>query len=347
MRRLWRSVSAGMCAVLLALGGIIFLALPASAHGAMLIPGSRTFLCYEDGITATGQIVPHNPACAAAIANSGPTPLYNWFAVGNRSGTTSGETVGFIPDGKLCSGNSNYYDFSGFDLANPNWPKTHLTAGAAMEVRFNKWAAHPGTISLYITKDGWDPTKPLTWSEINPTPFSTVTQPPSVGDPGSINSYYYWNATLPAGKTGYHVIYSVFARTDSTETFYGCSDVIFDGGNGQVTGIGATAPPPTETPCTATYSIVNSWPGGYQAQVTVTNPTTLTLFGWTAGWVLANDETIASSWNGKLSVAGSLATMKNADWNVTLPPGGSATFGFTTNQASAPVVPASISCQSP
>ena len=347
MRRLWRSVSAGMCAMLLALGGIIFLALPASAHGAMLIPGSRTFLCYEDGITSTGQIVPHNPACAAAIANSGPTPLYNWFAVGNRSGTTSGETVGFIPDGKLCSGNSNYYDFSGFDLANPNWPKTHLTAGSTMEVRFNKWAAHPGTISLYITKDGWDPTKPLTWSEIDPTPFSTVTQPPSVGDPGSINSYYYWNATLPAGKTGYHVIYSVFARTDSTETFYGCSDVVFDGGNGQVTGIGATAPPPTETPCTATYSIVNSWPGGYQAQVTVTNPTTLTLFGWTAGWVLANDETITSSWNGKLSVAGSLATMKNADWNVTLPPGGSATFGFTTNQASAPVVPASISCQSP
>jgi cellulase/cellobiase CelA1 len=79
----------------------------------------------------------------------------------------------------------------------------------------------------------------------------------------------------------------------------------------------------------------------------VTNPTTLTLFGWTVGWVLANDETVASSWNGKLSVAGSLATMKNADWNVTLSPGGSTTFGFTTNQASAPVIPASVSCQSP
>src|SRR2546429_312298 len=117
----------------------------------------------------------------------------------------------------------------------------------------------PGTMSLYITKDGWDPSKPLTWSEINPTPFTTVTNPPSVGDPGSISSYYFWNATLPAGKTGYHVIYSVMARTDSTETFYGCSDVMFDGGNGEVTGIGATAPPPTETPCTATYSIVNSW----------------------------------------------------------------------------------------
>jgi chitin-binding protein len=182
---------------------------------------------------------------------------------------------------------------------------------------------------------------------LEPTPFSTVTDPPSVGDPGSIGSYYYWNATLPAGYTGYHIIYSVWARSDSTETFYGCSDVVFDGGNGQVTGIGSTAPPPTETPCTATYSITSTWPGGYQAQVTVTNPTTFTLYGWTVGWVLADDETIGNSWNGTLSVAGSLATMKNADWNNVLAPGGSATFGFTTNQASSPVTPTSISCQSP
>src|SRR5215472_4021631 len=101
---------AGASAMAAGLGAALLFAPPASAHGAMEIPGSRTFLCYEDGITSTGQIVPHNPACAAAIANSGPTPLYNWFAVGNRSGTTSGQTVGFIPDGKICSGNSNYYD---------------------------------------------------------------------------------------------------------------------------------------------------------------------------------------------------------------------------------------------
>jgi predicted carbohydrate-binding protein with CBM5 and CBM33 domain len=178
-------------------------------------------------------------------------------------------------------------------------------------------------------------------------PFSTVTDPPSVGNPGSIDSYYYWNATLPANKTGYHIIYSVWARSDSVETFYGCSDVVFDGGNGEVTGIGSSAPPPVETPCTATYSITSTWPGGFQAQVTVTNPTTSTLYGWTAGWVLANDETISSSWNGTLSAAGSLATIKNASWNPVLAPGGSVSFGFTANEASTPVVPASVTCQSP
>ena len=220
-------------------------------------------MCYEDGITSTGQIVPHNPACQSAIANSGPTPLYNWFAVGNRSGTTSGGTVGFIPDGKLCSGNSNYYDFSGFDPASANWPKTHLTAGATIQVRFNKWAAHPGTFSLYITKHGWDSTQPLTWADLEPMPFSTVTHPPSVGNPGSVSSYYYWNATLPANYTGYNIIYTVWARSDSSETFYGCSDVVFDGGNGQVTGIGSTAPPPAATPCVANYSIASTLAGRF------------------------------------------------------------------------------------
>ena len=348
MRRRDRSILMGVCAVMVALSGVVLLNGPsASAHGTLVMPGSRTFLCYEDGITSTGQIQPHNPACQAAIANSGPTPLYNWFAEGNRSGTVSGETVGFIPDGKLCSGNSNYFDFSGFDQASADWPKTHLTSGSTVQIQYNKWAAHPGTMSLYITKPGWDSTKPLTWADLEPTPFSTVTNPPSVGNPGSIDSHYFWNATLPAGYSGYNIIYTVWARSDSTETFYGCSDVVLDGGTGQVTGIGNTAPPPTPVPCTATYSITTTWPGGFQGQVTVTNPTTSTMYGWTVGWVLANDETVSSSWDGTLSAAGSLATMTNASFNNVLAPGGTATFGFTSNETSTPAVPSSLSCESP
>jgi predicted carbohydrate-binding protein with CBM5 and CBM33 domain len=347
VRRLTRRFLTSAAVIVATAGAIVIPAAPAWAHGAMEIPGSRTFLCYEDAITSTGEIQPHNPACAAAIAQSGPTPLYNWFAVGNRSCATSGMIQGCIPDGKLCSGNSNYYDFSGFDAASPDWPKTHLTAGSTIQIRYNKWAAHPGTWSLYITKPGWDPSQPLTYEDLNPVPFSQATDPPSVGDPGSIDSYYYWNATLPADYTGYHIIFSVWARSDSTETFYGCSDVMFDGGNGEVTGIGDTAPPPAETPCNASYSIVSTWPGGFQAQVTVTNPGTTTLTGWTVSWVLADDETISSSWSGVLSQAGSLATMKNADWNNVLAPGGTASFGFTANETSSPVIPSNITCQSP
>lgn len=340
-------------AIAAALAASVVSAAPASAHGAMMMPGSRTFLCYEDGLTSTGQIIPQNPACQAAVASSGVTPLYNWFAVGNRSGATSGETSALIPDGKLCSGNSNYFDFSGFDQANSNWPVTHLTAGSNIQIKYNKWAAHPGTFSLYITKDGWDSTKPLTWEDLESTPFSTVTLPPSVGDPGSVSSYYYWNATLPSGKTGYHIIYSIWARSDSTETFYGCSDVMFDGGNGNVTGLGPGSgstggtPPPT-VQCSAAYSVTSSWSGGFQGQVTITNPNTSAINSWTASWDLPDGESISSAWNGTLSQAGSLATVKSASWNGQLAPNASTSFGFTANYTGSgtPAAP-TVSCTSP
>jgi predicted carbohydrate-binding protein with CBM5 and CBM33 domain len=344
LRSRWAAAAIAAAA---ALSATLLAAAPAQAHGALMVAGSRTFLCYQDGITSTGQIIPQNPACQSAVAQSGTNSLYNWFAVGNRSGATSGGTVGFIPDGKLCSGNSNYYDFSGFDLASADWPKTHLTAGATIQYRYNKWAAHPGTFRSYITKDGWNPNRPLTWADMETTPFYSVTDPPSVGDPGSINSYYYWNAALPANKTGNHIIYSVWARSDSTETFYGCSDVVFDGGNGQVTGIGQSGPPPATVACAATYATTSTWPGGFQAQVTVTNPTTSSMNGWTVSWVLANGETINSAWNGTLSQAGSLASVKSTDWNRTLSPGGSTSFGFTANSAAPPTAPSSLTCQSP
>ncbi len=346
MRKRTRLTLAGVASAVAALAATVLFAAPASAHGAMMMAGSRTFLCYEDGITSTGQIVPQNQACQSAVAVSGTTPLYNWFAVGNRSGTTSGETSALIPDGKLCSGNSNYYDFSGFDQVNGNWPVTHLTSGATIQIQYNKWAAHPGTISLYITKDGWDQTKPLTWADLESVPFSTVTNPPSVGNAGSINSYYYWNATLPV-KTGRHIIYSIWARSDSVETFYGCSDVVFDGGNGNVTGLGSSGPPPNPVPCNATYAITSTWPGGFQAQVTVTNPTTSTMYNWTVSWVLADGETINSAWNGNLTTAGSLATMNNANWNNVLAAGASTSFGFTANSTATPSVPSGVTCESP
>ena len=243
---------AAVLSALLATALTVLNAAPASAHGAMMIPGSRTFLCYEDGLTPQGNIVPNNPACAAAVAQSGVTSLYNWFAVLRSDG--AGRMEGFIPDGKLCSAAATVYDFSGYDLARDDWPVTHLTSGASIEMRYNKWAAHPGSFRMYITKDSWSPTRPLAWSDLESVPFSDVTNPTSVGSPGSIDAYYYWNATLPSGKSGRHIIYSVWTRSDSNETFYGCSDVVFDGGNGEVTGIGGTATPtPTPTPARARH----------------------------------------------------------------------------------------------
>ncbi|HEU5161106.1 MAG TPA: lytic polysaccharide monooxygenase [Streptosporangiaceae bacterium] len=344
MRKRWRIALATLVVTLPALFVPALTSSPASAHGAAIIPGSRTFLCWEDGLTPTGEIVPKNPACAAAVAQSGTTSLFNWFAVLRSDG--AGRTQGFIPDGRLCSGAATVFDFEGFNLPRDDWPLTHLTAGANIEFRYNKWAAHPGSFREYITKDSWSPTRPLTWDDLEPTPFSEVTDPPSVGNPGNVESYYHWNATLPANKTGRHLIYSVWTRSDSNETFYGCSDVVFDGGNGEVTGVGQGNGNTTPGTCTATLRVTNSWSGGFQAEGTVTNTGTSALFGWTVSWISPSGVTVASAWNGTFTPAGDLATIRSVDWNRSLAAGASTTFGFTGNSSGTPTLP-TASCSSP
>ncbi|UED87086.1 lytic polysaccharide monooxygenase auxiliary activity family 9 protein [Streptomyces profundus] len=222
-----------VAASLPAMTAVVFTGGSAAAHGAPMDPGSRTYLCWKYGVNETGAIDPANPACAAALEEGGQNAFYNWFAVLRSDG--AGRTEGFIPDGQLCSGGATVYDFSGFDLVHEDWPTTHLTSGADWEFTYNPWAHHPGTFHQYVTVDGWDPTTPLTWDDLEDTPFHSETDPPYRGGVGDAESEYYWDAQLPSGKTGQHIIYTVWERSDSEETFYGCSDVVFDGGNGEVT----------------------------------------------------------------------------------------------------------------
>jgi predicted carbohydrate-binding protein with CBM5 and CBM33 domain len=336
-----RSTLAAVIGIACVLVTGLLIAPSATAHGAFMRPGSRTFLCWEDGLTDTGQIVPKNPACSAAVAQSGANSLYNWFAVLRSDG--AGRTRGFISDGQLCAGGNPGY--TGFDLPSPDWPVTHLTSGANFDFRYNKWAAHPGSFYLYVTKDGWDPTKPLTWDELESSPFNVADHPPSTGPVGSVDGYYYWSGNLPANKTGRHIIYSVWTRSDSNETFYGCSDVVFDGGHGEVTGVGQSGGgTPGTTPCTATSRITSSWSGGYQAEVTVQNEGSAALNGWTVSWQLGSGQTVDSVWNGALTVNGDLATVRNADWNRTVASGASTTFGLVASGSSAAPT---LTCASP
>lgn len=336
---------------------------PAAAHGAPMQPGSRTFLCWKDGLSPAGNIVPINPACAGAVAESGDNSLYNWFSVLRSDG--AGRTTGFIPDGKLCSGGNP--GFSGYDRVSADWPVTHLTSGAPWTFSYNAWAAHPGWFSVYVTRDGWDQTRPLTWSALEATPFAVADHPRVTGAVGTLDGQYRWAADLPSGKSGRHVIYMVWKRSDSAETFYSCSDVVFDGGNGEVTGVnrgGGTDPTPNPTPtpsptvtstptptpttttpppagdptCMALYEITNRWPGGHQAAVTVMNHGAIPMNGWTAAWRRPDGQTVSSVWNGTATLSGADVSVRNLSWNAVVPPDGSTTFGLTVagNESVAP-----------
>lgn len=234
-----RKAAAGAVVFLMIVGTAVLLpSSPASGHGAQVFPGSRQYFCWVDGLSETGEIIPINPACQEAVAQSGTTPLYNWFA--NLHPSAAGQTEGFIPDGQICSGgNGGPFDFDPYNMMRDDWPITHLTAGTTYEFRHNNWADHPGRFDVYLTVEGWDPSAPLSWSDLEL--IDTAEDPEATGPPGSLN-YYFWDTTFPSDRTGRHLVFTHWVRSDSPENFYSCSDVVFDGGNGEVTGLGRDEP---------------------------------------------------------------------------------------------------------
>jgi len=361
-------LAVAMTAVLVATGVAVVIAPSAAqAHGVAMFPASRTFMCYTDGLRANGQIIAFNPACAAAIAQTGTTPLYNWFAV--LRSDAGGRTTGFIPDGQICSGGTGGpFDFSAYNAARTDWPLTHLSSGANIQFRYSNWAAHPGTFQLSITRDGWNPATPLAWSDL--VPFASVTNPAQSGGPGALN-YYFWNAQLPV-KSGRHILYIQWVRSDSQENFFSSSDVVFDGGNGEVTGIGpngtqppvtpgptttpttqptvtptvvptttttrppVTTPPPGNGACTATFRTVNAWSSGFQGEITVRATTAVS--AWTVRWTNPAGQMVTQAWNGVHVATGQNSAVTNATWNGALAANATTTVGFLANGQSTPAV---------
>ncbi|MFB7783786.1 lytic polysaccharide monooxygenase [Streptomyces vinaceus] len=204
---------------------------PAAAHGSMTDPVSRVAACYAEGPES-----PKSAACKAAVAASGAQAFYDWNAV--NIANAAGNHRSLIPNGQLCSAGNDKY--RGLDLARADWPASPMTSGAHT-FRYKGTAPHKGSFELYITKDGYDPSKPLKWSDLEPAPFAKAT------DPGMQNGDYVFSGSVP-GKSGRHLIYSIWQRSDSPEAFYTCSDVVFGkdngggGGNGGANGGAGTAP---------------------------------------------------------------------------------------------------------
>ncbi len=161
---------------------------------------------------------------------------------------------------------------------------------------------------------------------------------------------------LPSGRSGDALLFIQWVRSDSQENFFSCSDIVFDGGHGEVTGIrgstGTPAPTPTPTPsdphtgsCMATYSVVNSWDGGFQGSVEVMNHGTEPLDGWAVAWRPGAGTKIGSVWNGTPSTAADgTVTVRNVDHNRVVPADGSVTFGFTATSTGNNVPAGSIGC---
>lgn len=200
------STAFGLCAL-----AAIVVPAEGRAHGSMAVPISRVYQCFNEGPEA-----PKSAACRAVVAAGGTQPLYDWTEVNQFE--ANGRHKAIIPNGKLCAGGREKY--VGLDLRRRDWPTTRIAPDASGKFKFVFDAMTPHATKyfrFYVTRDGWNPADGLTWNNVSV--IGTVLAPTAV------DNRYSMTVRLPKGKTGRHVIYAIWQRSDSMEAFYSCSDV--------------------------------------------------------------------------------------------------------------------------
>lgn len=96
---------------------------------------------------------------------------------------------------------------------------------------------------------------------------------------------------------------------------------------------------------TCTYKVDNEWSTGFVASITITNNGNSAVNGWNVGWTY-NQNKVTNLWNAVFAGSNPY-TAGNLDWNKTIQPGQSISFGFQGNKnnsaaAEVPVVTGAV-----
>ncbi|MBO4254917.1 cellulose-binding domain-containing protein [Streptomyces griseorubiginosus] len=80
------------------------------------------------------------------------------------------------------------------------------------------------------------------------------------------------------------------------------------------------------TTCTYSYDLVNQWPDGFQATLSVT--TADALADWSVAWSFRDGQKVTQMWDASFGQNDSRVTAKAADYNRSVPADGTLSFGF-------------------
>jgi endoglucanase len=87
-------------------------------------------------------------------------------------------------------------------------------------------------------------------------------------------------------------------------------------------------PPGEGQPCTVAYAVPHQWPGGFTADLVVTNHGDAAIDGWALEFSFPAGQQVDHGWNADWQQSGAVATATNAAWNPVIPAGGSVSMGF-------------------
>ena len=130
-----------------------------------------------------------------------------------------------VPNGTLCSGgHAEGGRYNALDAVG-NWHATQISTNFTMTI-FDQASHGADYFRVYVTRQGFNPTtQPLTWSALElvaqtgPRPASQWQQVP-----GGVQTTI--NVSAP-GRSGRHIVYTIWQASHMDQAYYWCSDVIF------------------------------------------------------------------------------------------------------------------------
>ncbi|KAB1909930.1 lytic polysaccharide monooxygenase [Micromonospora sp. AMSO31t] len=281
---------------------------PASAHGSVVDPASRNYGCWQrwGSDFQNPAMATQDPMCWQAW-QADPNAMWNWNGL-FREGV-AGNHQAAIPDGQLCSGGrTSSGRYNALDTVGA-WTTSPVTTN--FRIKLYDQASHGADyIRVYVTKQGYNAlTTPLRWSDLELV-GQVGNTPASQWTPESQGVSIQVPANAP-GRSGRHVVYTIWQASHLDQSYYLCSDVDFG--------------------------------GGFQAEVQVTNGGS-PIRGWSVSWNYANGQQVSSAWNATVSTNGTLVTARNVAYNGTLAAGASTSFGFVGSSSGSNPVPGILSC---
>lgn len=79
--------------------------------------------------------------------------------------------------------------------------------------------------------------------------------------------------------------------------------------------------------------------------MTVSNDRDETLTGWSLTWPMPDGHEIDNVWGGVVEQDGDMVTVRNADWNVTVPVSGTISIGMTVDAPEGDQPSPTVRCQ--
>jgi chitin-binding protein len=189
---------------------------PAAAHGSVVDPGTRNYTCWERW--GSDHLNPgmeqEDPMCWQAWRDN-PNAMWNWNGLYREN--VGGNHQGALPNGQICSGGlAEGGRYRSMDTVGP-WKTTRVSNNFTINL-YDQASHGADYFHVYVTRQGYNPhTQPLTWSNLERVATTGRYAPAQ-------------NISFPVsapGRTGNHVVLTIWQASHMDQSYYLCSDVNF------------------------------------------------------------------------------------------------------------------------